>query len=812
MTASATDPPDLRLVPAALSGWVGAWLGTAGAATTAQPDADPGGVVLLAQTLAVLATSSLVAIVVLRGSAARLRRHGVLVAAMAVLVGCGALLAGHGRVAALSAGPVVAAAAARSSLELVLEVTGDPVPQAAPPGSPTWRRDRVRVMASVRLLRPTADARSPPVATDTPVLVFAPDSWSGAAPGDVLAAAGRLRLPDRPGPAAAMLDVHAAPRQVARTPTILGWGEPPRAALRDAVAGFDPDSAGLLPSLVVGDETLLTDRTREELRATGLAHLTAVSGANVAIALGAVLIAARFGGVRGRALPALGVATIAGFVVLARPEPSVVRASAMGAVLVLGLVSGRRGRGIAPLALAVSILVLVDPWLARSLGFALSCAATAGIVLLARPWAHAAYGWMPRPLAAALAVPLAAQLACTPLLVGMTGALSLSALPANVLAAPAVAPATVLGLAVAVIGTVAPGLAHVVAAAAMLPTTWIVLVAQRCADLPGTVLAWSWGVPLATAATLVLLLVVPTILRSPLASVAVCAALVTLLVRPVTGWPPDGWVLVACDVGQGDAVVLRAGPGQAVVVDTGPDPDALDRCLTDLGVTRVPLLVVSHFDADHSAGIAGLGPGRGVREVLVTVVDEPHEQAQDVADWAARHGAAVVRAVPGDSGRVGDLRWTVLWPRRVLRGLGSVTNQASVVLRVEVAGLSVLLTGDIEPPAQRALMGDPALDVDILKVPHHGSGDQEAAFLSETSAAVAVISVGADNPYGQPSDDTIEQLQRAGSVVARTDTDGDVAVVRPPDADRDGPAQAVAEGLVVVRRGRPGRPRGMLAP
>ena len=189
-------------------------------------------------------------------------------------------------------------------------------------------------------------------------------------------------------------------------------------------------------------------------------------------------------GVRARLLQFVGLTAVAVFVLMARPEPSVVRASAMGVVVVLGLVSGRSGRGLAPLALGIPVLLLLDPWLARSVGFALSCAATAAIVVLARPWASIAGAWMPPPVAAALAVPLAAQLACTPLLAGMSGDLSLSAVPANLLAAPAVPVATVLGIATALVGLLIPPVAHLLAGLAILPTGWIVAVADRAADLP----------------------------------------------------------------------------------------------------------------------------------------------------------------------------------------------------------------------------------------------------------------------------------------------------------------------------------------
>ena len=709
--------------------------------------------------------------------------------AVGITVACCAAVVGAGRVQALQAGPVDDLARAETSAHLVVRTTGDPLPRALPADAPAWQREQVRVRASVLEV---SGVGMPAVTTDTPVVVLAPRSWTELRPGSVLAVTARLRPPSRPGPVAAIVYARGDPVVLRTDRDPLSWADPPRRALRMAVAGLPDAPAGLLPSLVTGDESLLAPAVREDLRVTGLAHLTAVSGANVAIVLAAVLGVARLVGVRSWALPAVGLLSVAGFVLLARPEPSVVRAAAMGVVTLLGLLGGARGRGIAPLAVSVVVLLLVDPWLARSTGFTLSCLATAGIVVLARPWAARASAWMPRPVAVALAVPLAAQLACTPVLVGMAGQLSVSAVPANLLAVLAVPPATVLGIVVALVGVVAPPLAHAVAALAMLPTGWIVLVAEHGADLPGSAVPWSWGVPAAVALSVLLVAVTPVLLSSRTLSLLVAAALVVALVRPgpVRGWPPTDWSLVACDVGQGDALVLRSGPTDAVVVDTGPADEAVDRCLRDLGVTTVRAVLISHFHADHAAGIAGAGRDRDVGEVLVTVLDEPAEQSAAVADWAAERAVPLRRATAGSRGTAGAVTWTVLWPAGGSRPSGP--NEASLVVRAEVDGLSVLLTGDIDAETQQVLGTLPDIDVDVLKVPHHGAPDQHPGFLAATTPAVALVSVGADNDYGHPDPGLLAELSSAGVHVLRTDIHGDVAV-----SGSSGPTDQV----VVTHRG-----------
>lgn len=783
----AASGSDLRLVPAAVTAWAGALAGTAGAATMDAPTGTALPVPGVMAGLAVLSGVLALATSIVDGHG---RRRLAMIGLVALVVGIGAFGAALGRVAALGAGPVISLGADRALVDVTMRVTSDPLARDTGNAS-AWRRGEVRMTARLVQVVRTYDARSPPASVATPAVVLAPGSWQHVRIGDEVVASGRLSLPSRPGPAGVVLRTSQPPNVVGRAATPYAWGDTPRAALRASVAGFDEAAGGLLPSLVVGDESLLPATLREQLRVTGLAHLTAVSGANVAIVLGAVLLVVRWLGVRGRGLTVAGLVAIGGFVLLTRPEPSVVRASAMGAVVVLGLASGRRRRGVAPLALAVCVLLLADPWLARSLGFALSVSATAALVTVARPWARAAARWLPWPVAAALAVPLAAQLACTPLLVAMSGEVSLSAVPANLLAAPAVAPATVLGVGAAVVGGALPGLAHLLAGLAMVPTGWIVLVAERGASLPGTTVPWVWGVPAAVGASLVVAMLLPIVLRAAVPSLLTAACLVALLLRPADGWPPADWAVVACDVGQGDALVLRAAPGTAVVVDTGPDPVLVDSCLDDLGVTRVALVVLTHFHADHVGGASGLTHGRTVEAALVTSLDEPPPGVDLVRVWAGEHAVPVARAVPGDAGTIGDISWTVMWPESSLRGDGSAPNQASVVLRASVRGLSLLLTGDIEPAAQRALASahGASLDVDVLKVPHHGSVDQDAHFLELTRPAIALVTVGVDNVHDHPDDELLADMMSRGVVVARTDTDGDVAVTHGPT------------GTHVVRRG-----------
>jgi competence protein ComEC len=312
------------------------------------------------------------------------------------------------------------------------------------------------------------------------------------------------------------------------------------------------------------------------------------------------------------------------------------------------------------------------------------------------------------------------------------------------------------------------------------------MVAEQGAKLPGAVVRWpdgAVGVVASTALVVALIVLLPRLLRHRALSVAIAGAVLILLVgAPSPGWPPRGWFLVACQVGQGDAFVLRAGPESAVVVDAGPDPDRVDSCLDDLAVEHVPLVVLTHFHADHVDGLPGVLEGRGVAEVMVSPLAEPAEPAEAVAGWLT--GARIPRTIAavGERRQVGSVTIRVIWPTRIIGTGEPAANDASVVLDATVDGVRVLMTGDIEPPGQRALArAEPALHADVLKVPHHGSRFQEPDWLAGLGAEVALIGVGPDNRHGHPSPDTVQALEAAGTAVWRTDEDGAIAVVRTSD-------------------------------
>ena len=679
-------------------------------------------------------------------------------------------LAGMGvvRLDATRSGVVARWALQRPVVDAELVVRSDPVVKHGRFG------DYVVAEAEVRSLI----VRGRTVRSRVPVLVIGGTDWKTVPFGSSVEWTGRLG-PSSTAHEAAVLSGETPPRVVRPPPWTLRGAARVRAAVRRAAAGGPDQASALVPALVTGDDQGLSDALEDDFRTAGLTHLTAVSGTNLTLVLASLMLIARWCGVRARARVLVGLCGVAGFVLLARPEPSVLRAAAMGTVALLGLGTGGRAAGVRALGVAVLVLLVVDPWLAVSPGFALSTLATAGILFGAPPFRSALAGWLPPAAAEAVAVPLAAQLACTPLVAVLSGQVSIVALVANLLAAPAVGPATVLGLAAGLVGLVAPPAGHLLARPAVWAAQLIVEVATRGAALPVAAVGWpsgTFGTALLAALCLAIGVIGPVVLRRRLLGVGAALVMVVVLVCPLPrfGWPPHGWVMVMCDVGQGDALVLAAGRREAVVVDAGPDPVLVDRCLDRLGVRRVPAVVLTHFHADHVDGLPGVLEGRAVGELEVDPLRLPVSGADEVDDWAAASGVPVRVPAYGERDTVGDLTWTVLAPHRLL---SDSPNDASIVLLVRSRGLRLLLTGDVEPPSQGALLHEQLGRIDVLKVPHHGSRYQDPRLLTDLGARVALVSVGVDNDYGHPDPGTMSLLRGAGALVRRTDEDGDIAVV-----------------------------------
>jgi competence protein ComEC len=690
----------------------------------------------------------------------------------------GALAAGL--VAALLAGAVLANARLAAIDHTALAVPGTIAARATLLDHPRTRAFGTRV-AALRL-------RGERVLVKAPARVRWPTPAS--VPGAVIAVTGRLVALGPQDEYERRRGAHAIlrPESIRATGTqrggVLGLLDGVRARTERALtAGVPAPQGALARGMVLGQDAALSEAVREDFRSTGLAHLVAASGANV-ILLATLVLA--FGAAVGLGLSArlwLALALVAAYVPLAGAGPSIQRAAVMGAAGLVAALAGRPASRWYALLLAAALTLAWNPHAAADPGWQLSFAAVLSLLALAPALcARLGAAGVPRGLAEALAVTIAATLGTAPLIALYFERLSLVSLPANVLAAPAVAPVMWLGTIAGAIGQTAPPLAEPVAALAALPLGYLTWLAERLAALPlAEVAVPSPGalgvVALYAAAPLAVLAWrrVPNAarrrVRGGLAIGALLGAAALILLARAPGTPRD-LTISFLDIGQGDATLIRHG-ATAVLVDTGPPDGPVLARLRDLGVRRLDLLALTHDATDHDGAAAAVLAALPVGLVLDGEEATPHAK---IAGLAAAHHTRRIASDAGQILRAGPLELRVLWPRRVPAApAGAEPNDRATVLHVRDGDFDLLLTADAE---SNVLSGLPLPQVEALKVSHHGSEDPGLpGVLQRLRPRAVVIEVGAHNSYGHPTPSTLAALAQARiPIVRRTDRDGTVTL------------------------------------
>jgi competence protein ComEC len=804
---------DVRLLPAAATVWLAtllgldlgwAWTVVCGAALAVAA------VVVLAACRPMAAQSATILLLAARTPATR--RSAVRTAAWAVLL-CGLLTASWTgvRVHDDQVNPLISLASRGGWVDLRVTVTDLPKPimSVGFAGRPGGARS---VLIPADAVAVTDDYSATPRPAYGPVLLIAPTrGWSGLLRGQQLDASGDITMPlpsSAGGGPVAVLRARGSPAHVSPPSAVQHAAEALRRGLRAASAGLPDDDRGLLPAVVVGDRTGVPQPVLDDFRLSGMDYLMAVGGLHFMVVCGAVLWSLRRIGVGPRACAVATGGVLIAVGEVAGGQPNVLRAGLMVGVTLLALATGRARSAVSALAGSIIVLVLWRPEFATDVGFALSVLATAAMVALARPTARALERrGVPGGIAELLAVALVAQLATAPVIAAVYGQLSVPSLLANALVEPAFVPAMLLGALAMACAVVWPWLAAVVAHVALPEVAWLRIVAHHTARLPGSAITWpiGWWGGVALAAVLGAAVVA---LRFRRVRALMAAALVGMFVAIVPArvfapaWPPPAWAMVDCDVGQGDGEVLATGqPGRAVVIDTGPDEEGIDDCLTRLDVDRIPLVVLSHLHADHIGGLPAVLRDWPVGAVAVGPSRVPNWAWTQVRRETSAARVPLVELAPGERLSWPGLTLDVLGPAPADSWpvgddpSGTVVNNSSLVLRASTAAGRALLTGDVELAAQADLLQSGVdLTATVLKIPHHGSRFSAPGFLDAVHARIAVASVGAGNPYGHPSPLTLSRLTSDGALVLRTDEDGDVAIVPGPT----GPA--------VVRRGDPKPP------
>lgn len=748
-----------------------------------------------------------------------------------VAIGCALLVLLGGRVAAVEHGrhdpAFVQAAAASERITLEVDLVSFPESKAGEFGA---QRSWVR-------------AQAPGVSGSVPLLLFldrTPEAnWS---PGTRISVTGVLTQTPNGNSAAYTMRVSELANGAENSPgmelmeRVKSESREVITSLRSGLraAAEQVGGAELVPGFAVGDTSLVTADLDAAMLESSLTHLTAVSGANCALVTGAIIWLLSRAGAGRRLRIAGAAASLGAFVAIVGPDSSVQRAAVMATVLLISGFGGKRASSLPALGSAIVALLLIDPWQALQAGFALSVVATGGILLLATPIAE----WLrrrarlPQLLALPVAVALAAQLACGPFLLLLQPGIPAVGVLANVLAAPAAPLGTGLGLLTMLLLPVSPPLAHAALVCASFPARWVAATAEVTSTLP--LARWFWpegwpGALLLAGCQLGLLVAwalhrghvsLPGGVRAPrrmpwakteplahslrvtiwvVASASIGIFVAVTVITPVSErlGTPANWAVVACDVGQGDAVLVRDPQvsDEVMLVDTGDDEVKLRTCLDRFGVDRITLLVLSHDDRDHVGALpaiidrvdaALISPPaleqRGEERAVVRQLLEARVPTTiGTAGLTNRKDAPTGSEIPAPTSQPqsrlapAGLSWVVLAPRAEVTPAD--TNSASVVLMVDAGDTRLLLLGDTGLAEQQELLARfDQLEADVIKVSHHGSRDQDQGLPARVGAQWALVSVGATNGYGHPSSDTLAALARSGARTLRTDTFGSIAL------------------------------------
>jgi competence protein ComEC len=546
-------------------------------------------------------------------------------------------------------------------------------------------------------------------------------------------------------------------------------------------AHLPPVSGALLEGLLIGERRQLPPSLLADFRRAGVYHVLAISGFNVALVAGSVFLLLRLLRVPAAIAAVLALATLGAFAAVVGGQPSVLRATIMGGLFLAAGLLGRESRTWNSLAVALLALLALDPGSLAEAGLQLSFAATAGLLHLS-PWIRGALpSWWPGPIRSALAVSAGAQLGVTPVMLLHFGQLSPLGVLANLVVVPLAAILTTGGVLTLAVAVVHEPLAHL-----LFQSLWLLLVALRlvvrtAAALPGAEVYVPPPPALAMAAGGLALVFAPWARRRA-ARVAVTALALGAAGGTIAGLRPDGLArVIVLDVGQGEAILVRAPDGQALLVDTGGGgPGRGDRgervvapILRRLGLRRLAALALTHGAPDRAGGLAGLLEGIPVDEAWIPAGSEE-------APWLA---PLAVRGIPqralarGDRLWLGPLLVTVLHPPPP--GTGSGPSRAEpLALRIEWGLFAAILTGGAGPAAEMAAerSGLP-LRATLLKVGGHGSRrGATPEFLAAVGPRLAAIPVGARNPFGHPAPEVMGRLAAGGATVYRTDLDGAIDI------------------------------------
>jgi len=546
-----------------------------------------------------------------------------------------------------------------------------------------------------------------------------------------------------------------------------------------------PQQAGLLSGMLIGYREGLSEEVEEAFSNSGLTHLLAVSGANVAFIMLPLVFIFKKLRFRQNIYNIIIIGILLLFTFITGFEPSVLRAVIMAIVILVGQILKRETDIFTSIAFAAILLLLLNPGNLFNIGFQLSFAATISLVLFYTNLKNMLnFGFLPEFITDVLASTLAAQIGVLPITVFYFNKISLISVLSNLIVAPVVEFITIMGSLMAVLGQIHIIFSVLIGYCNNALLSFVLFVTKTTAELPYSVITVS--TPSVVLVIIYYIFILFLFWYKPKYKVklnlkyCVLAGAVSVALIAVSFLWPKGMEVVFLDVGQGDGAFIRTCSGKTILIDGGPESageNAVVPFLLDYGVTEIDLVVVSHGHDDHYKGLLPVLENFKVRTLIIPDVDTD-EGLLDAIEIARKRKISVEKCEKDDVITLDKKTYIeVLHPREGIYFNESGINNSSLVLKLNFKDVSILFTGDIEKEAERLLCEDEVnLDADVLKVAHHGSSTSSTEeFLDSVTPDVAVISVGKNN-FGHPSEEVLQRMESKGIYVLRTDISGAVVL------------------------------------
>jgi competence protein ComEC len=617
-----------------------------------------------------------------------------------------------------------------------------------------------------------------------------------------------------------------------------------RLKFQENIGAVGIDGAEMIPAIAVGDDRLMEEEVDDASKVTGLTHILVVSGGHfvLIISILGILLGMLYLPRWTKVLFQIGAIFL--LIQLVHNQDSIMRAATVCVIGITSVFFQRKSQSIAALSITVIGLVILFPNLAKSLGFLMSCTAMASIVILGPIISKKLENRIGKFCAELISIPLAAIVGVQPLLLLMNDFVPGYSLPANILVVPFVELVTVLGLLSCIFAFV-PLIGSALAFITAIPNFFIYRIIMIFYKLPFAKLPFIGGI-IGSLFWIVLIVVVVLLVKfgankfgiskpgaskpgtgkpganttgankfskrdnsrilltanrfleqvkeAPkkskvvlIISLSVTLVLATIYLGNFFINPPikinQNWLTAECDVGQGDMQVINLGNNDAVVIDTGVEDKDSKKCIQELGVKKIELLILTHFHNDHIGGLKGVVDLVTPSKVWVANDVDEEEQSQSVFKLLDSRGIEYEHAVEMSSttiGAIGNvLKLTVLTALELTGD--STANDSSIGVYIDYRNTKMVFTGDLELLGQGEMLQNAEQlqihNIDILKVAHHGSKTQNDELLQLLKPRVAMIGVGKKNSYGHPNKTTLGKLTGLGATIVRTDENGLCGVI-----------------------------------